>query len=339
MDVKLPLISVIVPVYNILDYLERCVKSITVQTYQNLEIILVDDGSNDGTEKLCDRLAQEDRRIVVYHKENGGSSSARNLGIARAAGEYLGFVDSDDYIDADMYEKLYDGILRCQVKIAQVGRDERDAAGKSLPDICVPPVEPLVMEAEDFLRELLLHKGDCSFCTKLISRDLFTELFPEGLLNEDFHLLVKMLPRAGKILSLPGHVYHVFYRIGSNSRKADPEAFSRVFFDSVANADLAEKIVKERYPALIETSFRFGVFQRIEYLLHIPISRMNRGNREYREIVSWLRKNWFPAMRNPVLTTKNKCYHTLFAIAPRTVRKLHKILILERKGKNTFSAG
>ena len=92
-----PLISIIVPVYNIKEYIERCVKSITDQTYKNLEIILVDDGSTDGTEKILDELAEKDARIKVFHKENGGSSSARNLGITKATGEYIGFADSDDF--------------------------------------------------------------------------------------------------------------------------------------------------------------------------------------------------------------------------------------------------
>ena len=121
-----PLISVIVPVYNIIEYLPRCVHSITSQTYENLELLLVDDGSTDGTGELCDRLAAEDGRIRVFHKENGGSSSARNLGISQAKGEYLGFVDSDDYVEPDMYERLYGGICEYQVKVAQIGRDEID---------------------------------------------------------------------------------------------------------------------------------------------------------------------------------------------------------------------
>ena len=98
-----PLITVIVPVYNILEYLPRCVHSITGQTYRNLEILLVDDGSTDGTGELCDRLGEEDPRIRVFHKENGGSSTARNLALQHAKGEYVGFVDSDDYIEPDMY--------------------------------------------------------------------------------------------------------------------------------------------------------------------------------------------------------------------------------------------
>lgn len=95
------LISVIVPIYNIQDCLRRCVESICRQTYSNLEILLVDDGSDDGTEKLADELAKEDGRIRVFHKPNGGSSSARNMGIDKAQGKYLGFVDSDDYIGAE----------------------------------------------------------------------------------------------------------------------------------------------------------------------------------------------------------------------------------------------
>ena len=91
---KQPLISVIVPVYNIIPYLPRCVESLRTQTYENLEILLIDDGSTDETPALCDRLAAEDERIRVFHKKNGGPSSARNFGLQQAGGEYVGFVDS-----------------------------------------------------------------------------------------------------------------------------------------------------------------------------------------------------------------------------------------------------
>lgn len=322
-----PLITVIVPVYNILAYLPRCVRSITAQTYRNLEILLVDDGSTDGTGVLCDQLAAEDERIRVFHKENGGSSSARNLGLEHARGEYIGFVDSDDYISPDMYEKLWQGIRDYNVPMAQVGRDEIDAEGNYLPNICEPPAEPERFRAEDFLRELLLHKGDCSFCTKLVHRDLFEKRqFPIGKLNEDFGLLVEMLTGMEAIVSLPGQCYHVFYRIGSNSRKADKEEFSRVYGDCVDNADRVTELVKEKFPELRETALRFNVFQRLEYLLHIPISQMTGDNEMYRKIVRYLRKNWAKSMGNPILTRKNKIYHTLFAISPKTLRKVHRAM-------------
>ena len=117
-------ISIIVPVYNIIEYLPRCVESLRKQTYDKIEILLVDDGSTDGTAELCDKLAVEDVRIRVFHKQNGGSSSARNLGIQEATGEYLGFVDSDDYVEPDMYERLLQAIETTHLPIAQTGREE-----------------------------------------------------------------------------------------------------------------------------------------------------------------------------------------------------------------------
>lgn len=322
-----PQISVIIPVYNIEEYLERCVNSVREQTFDNLEILLVDDGSTDSSGSICDRLATEDNRIRVFHKPNGGSSSARNLGISQAAGEYLGFVDSDDYIAPDMYELLYRAVQEYGVEIAQIGRDEIDAQGNILPNICEPPETVELIGSADFLRELLMHRGDCSFCTKLVKKSLFEQgLFPIGELNEDFKLLVQMLSWVKGIVSLPQTGYHVFYRIGSNTRKVEKEVFSRVFADSVNNADLVALLVKEEYPELTEVAFRFGIFQRLEYLLHIPISQMQAENEQYSAICKYMKKNCLRALGNKHLTGKNKVYTLLFAMAPKGIRVVHKRL-------------
>ena len=106
-----PLITVIVPVYNVEKYLTRCVDSIINQTYKNLEIILVDDGSTDSSPAICDNYAKKDSRINVIHKQNNGASSARNAALDIASGDYIGFVDSDDYINRDMYASLFDSIV------------------------------------------------------------------------------------------------------------------------------------------------------------------------------------------------------------------------------------
>ena len=166
-------ISVIVPVYNSIDCLERCVRSICAQTYANLEILLIDDGSTDGTDQLCERLADQDDRIRVHHKKNGGASSARNVGIDLSTGDYLGFVDSDDYVDADVYEKLAEALEKGNYSVVQISRDEVDEEGGRLPDICMPPEKERFCSSETFLRELLMHRGDCSFCTKLFLREIF----------------------------------------------------------------------------------------------------------------------------------------------------------------------
>ena len=133
-------VSVIVPVYNSIGCLERCVRSLCAQTYTNLEILLIDDGSTDGTGELCERLAA-DERILVRHKENGGASSARNLGLSLASVEYIGFVDSDDYVDAYFYGELARALEDGKYPVAQISRDEVDEEGRRLPDVCIPPEE------------------------------------------------------------------------------------------------------------------------------------------------------------------------------------------------------
>lgn len=319
-----PLISIIVPVYNIETYLKRCVESILNQTYEHMEVLLIDDGSTDDSGHICDEFAKKDVRVRVFHKENGGSSSARNLGIRQAKGDYLGFVDSDDYIEPDMYAKMVEAITQYDCNIVQISRDEIDEQGNKLPDICQMPKEAIVYPAEEFLKELILHIGDCSFCTKLLNRDLFLNSgFPEGVLNEDFHLLVKMLEKGEKIVSLPYCKYHVFYRIGSNTRKTDKQDFSRVYKDCVDNADMVYDLVCDKYPALVNVALRFGLFQRLEYLLHIPISQMKKENEDYRQVCRYVRKHFWKMLTNVYLTNKNKVYLTLFAIAPKTVRVVH----------------
>ncbi len=319
------LVSVIVPCYNIEDCLERCVNSICAQTYANLEILLVDDGSTDRTGALCDALAAADGRIRVFHKKNGGSSSARNLGIENASGEWLGFVDSDDWIAPEMYERLLEAALTQDVAISQASRDEIDEDLCRRPDVCVPPERITVYSDEDFLRELLLHRGDCSFCTKLVKRTLFeSRRFPEGKLNEDFILLVEMLADAARICVLPQQMYHVFYRSNSNTRKKDREEFSRVFIDIVENADRVQELVEEHYPNLHIPAQRFALFQRLEYLLHIPVSRMSDTDPFYAGVKQYLRRHIGDTLTNPFLTGKNKLYLILLTAAPKTVRRVHE---------------
>lgn len=321
------LISVIVPIYNIVEYLPRCVNSIRRQTYRNLEIILVDDGSTDNSGALAEKMALEDKRIRVFHKENGGSSSARNLGLSKASGDYIGFVDSDDYIEPEMYERLLAAMLEENLLMAQTSRDEIDEQGNPMPNVCEPPEELELWECERFMRELLLHRGDCSFCTKLIHASLLKEeRFPEGELNEDFYLLVRLLPKVPAVAILPEQDYHVFYRYGSNTRTRNKDEFPQVFTDIVRNADRVQEIVEEEYPALLPEAMRFGLFQRLDYMLHIPISQMNRENAFYQQVKTYLKKHRKDAVKSQYLTQKNKVYLVLLGTAPRLVRKVHSIL-------------
>ncbi|MGN0156316.1 MAG: glycosyltransferase family 2 protein [Lachnospiraceae bacterium] len=319
------LISVIIPVYNVEDCLNRCVTSVCNQTHDKMEIILVDDGSTDNSGALCEQFAKDDERIRVFHKENGGSSSARNLGLSHAVGTYIGFIDSDDYIEPDMYECLLKTIIQNDILMAQISRNEIDENGRKLPDVCIPPQKETMISSKKMMEELLMHRGDCSFCTRLTHRSLFeNKRFPEGKLNEDFYLLVQMLLEIDEFMILPEQYYHVFYRIGSNSRKKDKNDFPQVYTDIVDNADMVTELVQTHYPDLQEMALRFGFYQRLEYLLHIPINRMKRDNSFYREnVCGYLRKHWKEIPKNPYLTKKNKQYLLLLTMAPKTVRILH----------------
>lgn len=330
-------ISVIVPVYNSIDCLEKCVRSLCAQTYANLEILLIDDGSTDGTAALVDRLAKTDSRIRAHHKENGGASSARNAGILLAAGEYLAFADSDDYLEPYVYEELMRALTAGDYPVAQISRDEVDEDGKRLPDVCIPPKEEWFCDSETFLKELLLHRGDCSFCTKLFPREVFGKhRFPEGELNEDFRLLVEILQEIAGIVILPKQGYHVVARKTSTTRTRTKDSFSRVFMDIVENADRMQRLVDEKYPALHAYAIRFNLYQRLDYLLHVPISQMRADNGFYRGVKIYLRRHVTDTVKNPYLTKKNKAYLLLFTAAPKSVRQIHAgKMRLRARGKDT----
>lgn len=328
-------ISVIVPVYNSINCLERCVRSLCAQTYEELEILLIDDGSTDGTGELCERLAVDDARILVRHKENGGASSARNAGLSEASGDYIGFVDSDDYIDNYVYEELARVLEDGKYPVAQISRDEVDEDGRRLPDICTPPEQERFCDSETFIKELLLHRGDSSFCTKLFPREIFAgHRFPEGELNEDFRLLLDILQEIPGVCILPGQGYHVVCRKESTTRKKTKDTFSRVFMDIVENADMAQELVDRKYPALHVYAVRFNLYQRLDYMLHVPLSQMKGDNVFYKNVKKYLRRHVCDMIKNPYLTGKNKVYLLLLSVAPRTVRGAHawKMNLREKTG-------
>ena len=322
-------ISVIVPAYNIEDLLPKCVESLVAQDYPEdlFEIIVVDDGSTDDTGKVADDLAKRYENVRVFHKKNGGSSSARNLGIRKATGAYIGFVDSDDFVDEHMYSTLMKASLEYDADMVQISRNEIAEDGSLLPDVVIPPSEITTITPSEHLRTLLMHIGDASFCTKLVKREFFGKdmLFPEGELNEDFYLMIHMLERVNKVVILPQQYYHVFYRTGSNSRKKaeDKDYFPSVFTDIVRNSDVALELVKRNHPELTDIALRFGFVQRLDYLLHIPISKMTKDNSFYRAVVRFIRGNLGEIFANDYLTGKQKAYLMILAVNPKGIRKLH----------------
>lgn len=183
------LISVIVPVYNVEGYLERCIDSIIAQTIENIEIILVDDGSTDSSGLICDRYAEIDNRIKVIHKENGGLSDARNAGITVASGQWYSFIDSDDYISENFLEDLYSAAKDndCQIAVCNMVRVYEDGTAENF----YSPSNELVVLKDDNKYETLVQP---SVCNKLFKSQLFNDVdFPKGKYSEDtfvYHILI-----------------------------------------------------------------------------------------------------------------------------------------------------
>lgn len=212
------LISIIVPVYNVEKYLDRCLTSIVNQTYQNLEIILVDDGSTDDSGKKCDEWAEKDKRIKVIHKENGGLSDARNVGIKQATGILIGFVDSDDYIDEKMYEILAEDLKKYDADIAICNVQEVDENGTCLSSFVKNKKEDMrVLEKEEALYLLVEDAIIQSFAwNKLYKIELFEGIeYPKGKKLEDRATTYRLFDKAKKVVDDKRKTYDYVQRNGS----------------------------------------------------------------------------------------------------------------------------
>ena len=194
-----PLISIIVPVYNVEQYLRECIESLKKQTYSNVEIILVDDGSKDQSSTICDDLAMEDERIHAFHKTNGGLSDARNFGIEKSNGIYISFVDSDDIVSADFIQSMYDNITANDVKIAACGYCHYYDSGDMV-KINFDGINKYYdnYEAQKYLN--IIGYFNVSACNKLFYRDLFKSIFfPVGKKSEDWYVMYLLIEAAGGI--------------------------------------------------------------------------------------------------------------------------------------------
>ena len=322
-------ISVIVPVYNMEKYLSRCMEPLLQQTYENLEIILVDDGSKDHSPKLCDDYAGKDARVRVIHKENGGSSSARNAGIEAATGEYIGFLDSDDYPDTDMYETLYRVAKEKQADVVQTMSKDFDEEGNLVKDAYKSGGAVNFLSREEMFRLLMLHVGDSSFCTKLVKASLMKKLrFPEKKLNEDFKLVLDLLNYVDGVYSIEESKYNIVLRGESNSRNR----FSEVFYNSIVeNSDTAYEMMKKQFPSLAEETTRFYYIQRMYYLLHIPVELMTKENIMYRKVIEEVKRGRRQIRKNAYLSKKEKRNLLIVSYLPKASKRLHGLIMKLKK--------
>lgn len=257
------MISVIVTIYNLEQYLRRCVDSIIAQTFHCLEIILVDDGSTDASPQICDAYARSDPRVRVIHKQNGGAADARNAGLEIATGEYIGFVDGDDFIMPGMYEALYHACAEYDVPLSMCGRIEFDVrTGRKRRRFCMN--EPVVFSAEKAIEGLLTDNGcDSASWDKLYHRSLFSKIrYPAGAQYDDLNVTARLIDKAGRMCHVGEALYVYLRRDGSITELP----FHKKHMDEVYQANLLKGFVDKKYPALHRKSMHF-VYANLDVVL------------------------------------------------------------------------
>ncbi|MDO4276034.1 MAG: glycosyltransferase family 2 protein [Eubacteriales bacterium] len=289
------MISVIVPVYNVAAYLDRCVESIINQMYADLEIILVDDGSPDNCGEMCDEWAKKDGRIKIIHKKNGGLSDARNAGLDIATGQYIGFVDSDDWIEPDMYQDLLGAIEQENTELAVTGiKRTYDNGYSRVQFVCDTP---FIITGDEII-QAYLQQGTFSTSAgdKLYLKSLFdTRRFPVGKQYEDAPVIFDILCSVSKVAVIGRPQYNYFQRADSicgqsfSIRKMDHYEFSKAIWERA----------KRHYPRYIEDADAFWGCKVCEILYTLYESKnQNAFQQEEKILCNDLNKVWKSVIKN-----------------------------------------
>ena len=313
-----PLISVIVPIYNVEQYLHRCVDSIINQTYTHLEIILVDDGSPDNCGKICDEYAVKDSRIVVVHRENGGLSAARNSGIDICKGEYLGFIDSDDCIHPLMYELLLKDIQQNNTLLSFCQ-----------PNMCYNQIiTPIELASNTKCHNLSFIYEKClidniwwSAWTKLYHRSLFDGVrYPEGRTNEDYPVTLRIYDKCKKIAVNYNKLYNYCLRQGSIVRSS----FNIRKFDQIYSAKEVLDYMKLHHPEFESPAQKNLLAACIGLLMNLADQKTESFNDQKQMIYDIIHENFSSGIKNKYLTKAQKLLLTAAYIHPSAFNLLYK---------------
>ena len=209
-------VSVVVPVYNVKKYLNKCVNSIIAQTYDNYEVLLIDDGSTDGSSEMCDKFAAQYEKISAFHKENGGQSDARNYANKYLKGEYIVYIDSDDYVEPNYISVMVECREKYNADLVIASHIDEDEYGKVLSKK-VFDNKVTIYDAKLALEEMCYENLICtSPCGKLIKREhIFKNEFPKGMIYEDLATIYKIIGSCNKIAYINCSIYHYIQRNGS----------------------------------------------------------------------------------------------------------------------------
>lgn len=316
-------ISIIVPVYNVEAYLERCVESILKQTYTNLEILLVNDGSTDKSGELCDKLALRDHRIRAIHKENGGLSDARNRGIDEASSNLIGFIDSDDYIDEDMYETLYRQMVASKADLSMCGHYD---VYHQIPEKQVAEIKTWELMPEEAIKMVMEAKIlSVTAVNKLYKKALFEQLrFRIGKIAEDAFIMVDLIHQCSKIVATNEKKYYYVHRENSITT----QKFSLKFLNVIEAYEQNAKIISENYPDLYDVAI-----MRLNWAYFYVLDRLLVDN-DFKDkvledrLISYLKKNKKSILMDSRFTRARKMSFLALCLS----RKLYlRILLAQTK--------
>lgn len=286
-------VSIIVPVYNVERYLPKCMESVLSQTLKEIEVILVDDGSTDGSGAICDDY-KRDSRVQVIHKQNGGLSDARNTGVKASSAEYIGFVDSDDYIENDMYELLYGNMISYDADISFCGINDVYATG--IRPAYVQTEGEFVTDGKTAIQMVLRgQNASVSAVNKLYKKSLLEKHpFPKGKTSEDAHFIIPYLTEINKAVFDMSPKYYYIHREGTITTRP----YRKTDLSIVEAYDNNRKIIQKLYPELIELA-DFRYYWSLFYIIDKMIRTDSYGEEgDYQRIVSSIKKEYRNIMKN-----------------------------------------
>lgn len=295
-------ISIIVPVYNVESYLPQCIESILKQTYQNLEVILVNDGSTDNSLSICKRYQEQDSRVQVLHKENGGLSDARNAGLDIATGEYIGFVDSDDFIDLDMYEILYTNAEKYDADISMCWSKDFPSKRK-----CTFSSKVEVLDTkESVIKKIYLSRRTAmAICLKLFKREIFDNIrFKKGITTEDGEIFLSLVKKIDRMVIQDNAKYN--YRQRDNSI-THQRAYSKKILDLTRIYEQNEMRIKREYNGLDEVAAYKKWWAYRDTILRLgKVIPCEEQKEEINNVQKKIRNGFYAFMSNPYMTVAQK---------------------------------
>lgn len=296
------LISIIIPVYNVEKYLANCIGSVIKQTYTNIEVLLINDGSTDNSQKICENYMERDKRVILINKENGGASDARNIGIKNSNGKYIAFVDSDDTIEENYVEYLYNLLLKYKTNMSIAAYSI--LSNEKIINIGQGYKETL-LDVQECLDRLLCEKGfTVSPCAKLYDKKLFDNIkYPTGKLFEDNETTYKLIIECPKIAYGNESIYNYYKRENSmmtskfNMKKLDLIELSDKMCDDIEN----------KYPKLKNSTDKKRITARFSMLRQILVGKLDdKQKKVVKEIKKYIMKRKWQIFKNEKIDKRDK---------------------------------